>query len=226
MRHAMLSLLVLLGAMGCTTQNATPPADSPKKAGAPPKFHEPAREVVQAWAKAGGGYCALRIDKVGVGVHDPRDHPGDKKPAVHVAANELPSFVFHDAPSRSLADLPAMEVPFALLLRKFPDSRLPELASLTQLESLTLLDPTLADAGMKRIGTLKQLNSLSLDSDGITDGGLQELAGLKDLECLLTHCQKVTDAGVKALTGLRRLRQLVLIETRIADAGTKQLADQ
>src|SRR5438132_10775950 len=100
MRRNLPPSLLILATAGCVNQNPAPPADGPKKAGTAPKSHEPSHEVVQAWAKAGGGYCARRVDKVGLTLYDPRDHPGDKEPAHHVAVQELPAFVFNAPPSQ------------------------------------------------------------------------------------------------------------------------------
>src|SRR5262245_22512488 len=74
--------------------------------GPPPK--EPPPEVIAAWKKAGAAYGGMKSQPLGVGLSfTNREQP---KPG------ELPAFTFLRAPDKGFAALPAIDVPFGLVV--------------------------------------------------------------------------------------------------------------
>ena len=69
---------------------------------------------------------------------------------------------------------------------------------------------------------MTNLETLSLVNTQITDAGLQHLKGLTKLRELRLYTQ-ITDAGLEHLEGLTNLESLFLGGTHLTDEGVKQL---
>src|SRR5262245_42372187 len=145
-------------------------ASAQPTAPAPPKL---SAKLVEAWKRAGaqvGWYTAP--------LHDVWPHY-EKKP---VGNDAVPAFTWpggskFDFEEGLIAELPAPDVPFAVILSE------------TQI----------TDTALMEFGKFKNLQTLHLYGTKVTDGGLKGLAGLKNLQNLDLSFTKVTDAGLKHL---------------------------
>jgi hypothetical protein len=153
----------------------------------------PAPEVIAAWEKAGAVFGWSSVDQWG----NLEWRDGKEKSV----AGALPAFRVTVFPIGKLKALPPPDVPFGLHLAgpQVSDARLKELAGLTQLQSLNLLETQVNDAGLKELAGMKQLKTLDLSYTQVTDAGLNELAGLTQLRSLNLANTQVTDAGVQEL---------------------------
>ncbi len=224
----------------------------------PAPLPEPAAidpQIVQAWQQAGAAArSGWRLIMPGEDPREPADSP--KLPIFLLGSGlgpesgqELPR-VFKP---KSLANLPAPSVPFALLITfddfsatdinlwkelarfktlqqldimglQLTDKRLEGLAGLQNLRVLRLCSTSVTGASLKEIAGLKNLQSLTLVGMSETGANLKELAGLKNLQSLNLLGSDVTDAGLKGLAGNTNLKNLQLWLTKVTDTGMKELA--
>ena len=108
---------------------------------------------------------------------------------------------------------------------KATDNDLKALATLKDLQWLTLSQTVVTDAGLKELALLPALQVLELQGTRVTDAGLKHLAPLNGLRELYLIETKVADAGLKDLSPLQSLTILDLTATRVTDAGLKNLKD-
>ena len=102
---------------------------------------------------------------------------------------------------------------------RLTDAGFASLGALTGLRELRLGGKAVGDAGMVHVGKLIGLDTLSLEGTSVGDAGLVHLAGLKQLEILRLDSTPVTDAGMVHLSGLRSLKMLALNYTKVGDPG-------
>jgi Leucine-rich repeat (LRR) protein len=95
---------------------------------------------------------------------------------------------------------------------------------LSKLETLSLEDTAVTDAGLAHLAALTNLTSVSLGNSRVTDLGLAHFNGLTKLAALRLNDTQVTDAGLAQLEGLTRLNRLELSNSRVTDAGLAHLA--
>jgi Leucine-rich repeat (LRR) protein len=111
-------------------------------------------------------------------------------------------------------------------LRSLAIRPLPELAALTQLQ--TLRTGWANAQTLKAIASLRQLRVLTIEfgfvNRGFGDAELNELAGLAELRSLKIQTNALSEAGMKTLSGFRLLERLDLKSTSVTAAGLRQLA--
>jgi hypothetical protein len=109
----------------------------------------------------------------------------------------------------------------------FTDVQMAWLADFPHLQSLTLNDPAISDAGMvylERLVDLESLTLMDMDHSSVSDNGLQSLACLYKLQELdIGGCSAVTGAGMKHLENLTALRRLRLYRIRFSGEDLKYL---
>jgi len=103
------------------------------------------------------------------------------------------------------------------------DAGLVHLEGLTRLQELHLDHTEVTDAGLKRLAALPKLEILDLKGTRITDAGLAELGRLSNLKGLYLTRTGITDTGLAQLSGLSNLEILILWDTGIGDAGLEHL---
>lgn len=124
------------------------------------------------------------------------------------------------------------------------DATLCELAALTGLEQLDLVNADITDDGLLVLFPLKRLRRLYVSSRSITDRGIAHLSGLMTLKevslldtkvtgtgfvglCQLDEIQvsysQINDDGIRAICGIKGLQSLHVTETQITDEGLKEL---
>ncbi len=99
------------------------------------------------------------------------------------------------------------------------------LASLDDLQFLSLAETRIGDAGLVHLEGLTRLQELHLDHTEVTDAGLKRLAALPSLEILDLKGTRITDAGLAEVGRLSRLKGLYLTRTGVTDAGLAQLRE-
>jgi|GEM_PF-3087527 len=100
---------------------------------------------------------------------------------------------------------------------------LADLAHLTGLEEVNLLNSPIGDEGARHLAGLPRLKYLGISGCRVGDEGLARLAGLPELERLdLGHCW-VTEAGLAHVGRIRSLRSLSLYRSDIDDQGLVHL---
>lgn len=104
------------------------------------------------------------------------------------------------------------------------DQDLSPLASLSQLEELSLYECHLGDDALRYVRDLHQLRRLILETNHFCDDGVANLQNLTNVTELDLGENQVTDIGLVYLANMVQLRQLILIKNRIAGEGLKNLA--
>jgi hypothetical protein len=105
---------------------------------------------------------------------------------------------------------------------KITDQGMPVLATMTELEDLTL-NGEVQDGGLASLANLTKLRNLLL-SDKVTDQGLPHLTKLTELETLGPLGPGVSGAGIDALFPLQKLVSLQFYNSNITDADLDKLA--
>ncbi|MGH9870077.1 MAG: C45 family autoproteolytic acyltransferase/hydrolase [Candidatus Polarisedimenticolia bacterium] len=100
---------------------------------------------------------------------------------------------------------------------------IPLLGQLSDLESLSLGNPSLTDADVRALEGLPKLRTLGFMGAPIGDAALEVMKTLPSLRQLNIIGTKVTDAGLVHLQGLTALEYLGLKGTAITDAGLAHL---
>jgi Leucine-rich repeat (LRR) protein len=100
---------------------------------------------------------------------------------------------------------------------------LADLASLTQLQELTLANSAVNDDGLANMKVFPALKSLNLTAAPLTGTGFEHLKGPTRLQVLHLEGTPVNDAGLRCLGHLTGLRQLYLQGSKITDAGLEHL---
>jgi hypothetical protein len=103
------------------------------------------------------------------------------------------------------------------------DSRLTNVASLAQLERLSLTGSPISDAGLAHLSNLTNLSRLDIDYTPVTNAGLVHLTGLNRLSVLVLNGTHVTDTGLEHLKSLTHLAELNLAGTHVTDVGLAHL---
>ena len=103
--------------------------------------------------------------------------------------------------------------------RPVSDATLEDVAKLSQLERLEVLQSRVTDDGLVLLRQLPRLRQLSLQETLVTDDGLVQLAGLSHLEELDLGDNNLTDAGIAQLKGLTGLKTLWLDINPIEGGG-------
>lgn len=91
----------------------------------------------------------------------------------------------------------------------FTPAGLRHIASLGSLTHLTIVCPSVTDAGLKELAPLTGLTSLNLGAE-VTDAGLKEIVRFSNLTELTLFNTKVTDAGMRELAALKNLTTLLI----------------
>jgi hypothetical protein len=107
--------------------------------------------------------------------------------------------------------------------RSISDEDMELVKAFPRLESLSLMDGGITDAGLAPLAEMTQLRYLDIYRARITDEGLRHLGGLSRLERLTLSDVPITDAGLAPLERLPRLRWLSLSGTQVTDAGAAEL---
>jgi hypothetical protein len=119
----------------------------------------------------------------------------------------------------------AAELRHLTLISRVDPGGLAALASARSLESLSLQDPSFADADLAGVSALTSLQRIDLYDAAVTAAGLKHLAGLKQLKQLgLGACAQVVDDDLSCLLELTSLESLRLEETNAGDAALASLA--
>jgi Leucine-rich repeat (LRR) protein len=202
-----------------------------------PDPREPEQKVVEAWVKAGGRFGWMTLT--------PRDQLGFIQSP---GREDIRGFWFNDVPN-NLADLPIIQVPFALGLNRANETVLKALAKQRRLKWLDLSKTAISDADLKALAGLR-LQSLAIPEAVDTEIGLKhylaaveaptrlrlqgwkkigdavmkEIGAHGTLKELRLGGTNVTDIGLKNLAALRNLEVLDLGSTNVTDAGLKNLA--
>ena len=103
------------------------------------------------------------------------------------------------------------------------DSSLKYLKGLTTLQSVSVWDSDVTDAGVEDLNALPSFRVLILGGTEVTDTTLEHLKGLTTLQWLILMNVKVTDAGLEHLKGLTKLQSLSLLNTKVTDEGVQKL---
>lgn len=103
------------------------------------------------------------------------------------------------------------------------DEDLAKLACFRELETLSLFDSSIGDAGLVHLKLLENLQTLYLGRTQTTDAGLAAIIGMSKLKTLGLSDTRVTDAGLAHLKPLKNLRGLNLRRTRTTAAGVREL---
>lgn len=103
-------------------------------------------------------------------------------------------------------------------------------AGLAHLERLTKLrrfilrgSVSLSDNGLAHMAHLTSLNRLAIDCPRISEAGLTRIGGLTELRSLYIKSPSVSDAVLPRLKGLTQLESLTLEDARVTDAGLEHL---
>jgi len=107
--------------------------------------------------------------------------------------------------------------------RQATDAGIANLAGLTNLTSLDLVQTPVSDAGLIHLKGLTNLTHLELSGRAVGDAGMAHLAGLTKLTRLGLPETNVGDAGLAHFKGLTKLTALGLSETIVGDAGLEHL---
>ena len=128
-----------------------------------------------------------------------------------------------------LADLPGVDIFGHVASVEFDapstptDAVIAHVSHLTQLEQVSVFEPSLTDAKLARLQGLTKLTNLWLGGTQVTDAGLANLEGLTNLNVLAIRDAQVSDAGLKHLKRLTKLNNLYLSGTRVTDRGLEDL---
>ena len=100
---------------------------------------------------------------------------------------------------------------------------LPILATMENLESLTIVGSTFRAGSLRNLRRCSQLRSVCLDGCVVSDATCAELSKIRSLECLQIAGSAVTDKGLRYIGRVRGLKELDLRGTRISDTGLEML---
>jgi DNA-binding beta-propeller fold protein YncE len=123
----------------------------------------------------------------------------------------------------ALRGLPSLET-LTLIQTNIGDAGLMHLEGLPSLKSITLHMSLVTNAGMRSLSRIPSLEQLDLENVPVTDDGVAQLAGLVKLKKLLLSHTKISDAGLARLRNLVNLEELGLDHTAVTDAGLAQLS--
>ena len=98
------------------------------------------------------------------------------------------------------------------------------ISNLIRLEWLFLNNTPVTDAGLTHLQRLTNLQRLTLDGTGVTDAGMVYLEGLSQLDLLSLNNTELTDAGLIHLS-LTKLVNLYVDDTKVTDKGIRDLYD-
>jgi hypothetical protein len=105
------------------------------------------------------------------------------------------------------------------------DDVMNELAGLRQLQSLTLEQTQVTDAGLAVLRSMPHLQDLSLTYSLATDRSIDELKQLPRLANLKLTGTQITDASVPELAEFPALQTVFLRWTQVTDAGAEKLRE-
>jgi Leucine-rich repeat (LRR) protein len=129
--------------------------------------------------------------------------------AIYLGGPAVPFDAFFPSPASADIDLKVMEM----------------LASLSDLQELSLPGVGVRDAHLAKLNQSKRLKTLNLGGNkDVTNEGIKVLAAIESLEWLNISSTSVNDEGLKHLGALPNLRVLVLASTAVSDEGLSQLA--
>ena len=97
------------------------------------------------------------------------------------------------------------------------------LATVSSLESLTIVGSKIRGNSLKKLSRFRTLRSLSLEGCRIDDVVCEQLSDLRMLESLCLTGGRVTDAGLAHLSTLPELTEVDLRGTLVSDAGLTRL---
>jgi len=120
---------------------------------------------------------------------------------------------------RTLPDLQTLSVSN----KQMDDAGLAHLKMLPRLGNLNLSGSSVGDEGLKHLQHIPSLRSVSLGQTKVTDAGLEHIKDLTHLEYVGLRGNRVTDAGLVHLRNLTNLTGLYLGETKVTDAGLVHL---
>lgn len=130
-----------------------------------------------------------------------------------------------DRAAASLASLEDLEQ-LSLTSAAITSAVAPALAKLKKLKVLSLSKTQVGDDGLHQLATMKWLTRLYIvDTNRITDDGVRHLGSLESLEALSLHGNRITSSSARTIARLTRLRNLLLPTTQIDDEGLRQLTE-
>ncbi|MDA0590453.1 MAG: hypothetical protein O2820_13835 [Planctomycetota bacterium] len=100
---------------------------------------------------------------------------------------------------------------------------LPGLASMSELETLSLAGTGVGDHAIRPLSSCRKLKYLDLRMTDLYGEGLKALSALPDLEVLRLSHNMIEDDSLAALSGLTSLKRLELDSTDITDEGLRHL---
>lgn len=104
--------------------------------------------------------------------------------------------------------------------KRITDERLQRIKNLSRLRSLSLLDTSVSDEGIRLLEKATNLREINIRSDVLTDACMETLCALPALVSLLIHdAPFITDRGIAHLRQRESLRELYLIGTHLSDRG-------
>jgi Leucine-rich repeat (LRR) protein len=175
------------------------------------------KELVAAWAKAGGTVGWLQKESFFWNFTPHQRQPGafGVPPRVDGEPGELPAFRFSTEKwtwkPGAIGKLPSPDRPFGLALSgPIMQANLAELATHKHLKYLDLQEETLTDDALKGLTDMKQLEWLNLGvSSKVTNAGLKHLVGLPNLHYLRVPSE-ITNDGLGEIRKMKQLRKLDL----------------
>jgi hypothetical protein len=100
---------------------------------------------------------------------------------------------------------------------------LPILATMDNLESLTIVGSTFRAGSLRNLRRCSRLRSVCLDGCVVSDATCAELSEIRSLEYLQIAGSAVTDRGLRHLGRITGLKELDLRGTQISDSGLELL---
>lgn len=104
------------------------------------------------------------------------------------------------------------------------DRDVQNLAGIRSLETLSLGDTAITDAGLGFLRTLPNLRELNLAGTKVRDAGMVTVGMISGLEVLLLGGTRIGDKGIVYLSRLTNLRRLGLAFTQVTDQGIAALS--
>ena len=132
--------------------------------------------------------------------------------------------LFDESAAELVTDLPRIDSVAAFGRTESTHAVLSHLASISQLQQLTMRGVnSIDDDDCAVIATMQSLKTLNLSSDRITDLGIERLARIPGLESLELSCPQITDESLRSIARLASLESLFISRAGITDAGLEHL---
>ena len=234
----LLSLLLVMGMVGCGGGDEGPPAGEAALPATPSnsqvKVDESPAQAAEAKAVAALEQLGVKIERNSEGAVVGIINFGTKitdvglvhlKELTNLKTLWLPTQIT-DTGLVHISELTNLEE-VNLELTHVTDAGLVHLKGLTNLEHLNLQRTKITDAGLSHLSELTKLSTLQLYGSKASDAGLVHLEEMTNLQELWLGApqgsDQITDAGLVHLKGLTKLTTLSLNTTQITDAGLVHL---